>query len=226
MCECGCGEKVRPPKRFVHGHNGRLHKNPVYTGPPKLCECGCGEPTPLAQRSNARLGLVAGQPQRFLMGHGNCKGPAEDRFHARVDVRGPDDCWEWTAGRIPGGYGALWDNAIGRVRHTHRFAWELANGRAVPEGMVICHHCDNPPCCNPAHLFVGTQADNHADRGAKRRHSHGSRHYAAKLTEASVRELRRRAEVGESVNALAREFGITQGTAWKVFHRKTWRHVT
>jgi len=107
---------------------------------------------------------------RFLPGH-HRRGaypPLEERFRSRVDVKGPDDCWEWTAGKIPGGYGAVWDNSIGRHQHAHRLAWELANG-PIPDGMWVLHRCDNPPCCNPAHLWLGTQYENDKDRTRKQR---------------------------------------------------------
>lgn len=131
--------------------------------PTPLCECGCGERVSIAQRTNKTYGHVKGQPVRFLPGH-HRRGaypPLEERFRSRVDVRGPDECWEWTAGRMPHGYGAIWDTSIG-------LAWELAHG-PIPDGLWVLHRCDNPPCCNPAHLWLGTQADNDNDRKVKGR---------------------------------------------------------
>jgi hypothetical protein len=88
----------------------------------------------------------------------------EERFWSKVDVCGPDECWEWTAYRLPAGYGTF-----GRpTTTTHRIAWQLTNG-PIPEGMFVCHKCDNPPCVNPAHLFVGTQQDNLRDMWSKGR---------------------------------------------------------
>lgn len=190
------------------------------------CECGCGGQVSLAKRTNKQFGHVKGQPVRFLPGHHRrgVSPPLEERFHSRVAKGSPYECWEWTAGKVPGGYGAIWDNSIGRHRHAHRLAWELANG-TIPAGLFVCHHCDNRSCCNPAHLFIGTQADNDADRTTKGRSSRGEQHPYAKLTDATVRELRLRYAQGEMIRDLAREFGVSSNTAWQAAKRKTWSHV-
>lgn len=93
--------------------------------------------------------------------------PAE-RFAQYVDKSG--DCWEWSGGRQSKGYGHFW-NGSKNVR-AHRFAWEQANRRPIPEGLICLHTCDNPPCVNPDHLMVGTYWMNTMDMRMKDRGSH------------------------------------------------------
>lgn len=92
-----------------------------------------------------------------------------ERFWAKVEKRGPAECWLWLASRNAQGYGKF-SVASGRGHMgAHRAVWELVNG-AVPDGLWVLHRCDNPPCVNPAHLFLGTCRDNHLDMVAKGRH--------------------------------------------------------
>lgn len=189
LCECGCGKPTSiakrtqartgtlkgQPFRFLRGHTpGSPHAEP-YSGPPKLCECGCGEFTPLAKRNEYREGYVKGQPRRLIPGHrvkGAVTQPLEERFWSKVDKSGgPAACWPWTASVDPKGYGQFaYADGTRRSGRAHRVAWILANG-PISAGMSVCHSCDNPPCCNPAHLWLGTNADNVADRVRKGRSS-------------------------------------------------------
>jgi len=82
------------------------------------------------------------------------------QFWARVDISEDDECWEWKRGKFYDGYGQVKWNGHGT--RAHRVAWELIYG-PILEGLLVCHTCDNPPCCNPSHLFLGTQKDNIQD---------------------------------------------------------------
>ncbi len=94
--------------------------------------------------------------------------PVPDPLWSRVDKTGA--CWTWTGRRNAGGYGVLRIRGrSSKILFAHRLAWELTNG-PIPDGLFVCHHCDNPPCCNPEHLFVGTPKDNCHDMMAKGRH--------------------------------------------------------
>jgi len=152
------------------------------------------------------------------------------RFWSKVDVRGPDDCWLWKRGRLRGGYGLFaTGRKPGQQTLAHRVAWSLSNAADIPRGMHILHSCDNPPCCNPAHLRIGTQLDNVADMIAKGRAGDRPRGEAAsrsKLTAAAVVEMRARRAAGTPLAVLAREHAVSEMTAWCVCTGRTWRHVS
>lgn len=93
----------------------------------------------------------------------------EERFWAKVAKLGVCSCWEWTGWRKETGYGRV--RIDGRILYAHRVSWILANG-PIPDDLRVLHRCDNPPCVNPDHLFLGTQGDNNADRDAKGRNFH------------------------------------------------------
>ena len=140
------------------------------------------------------------------------------RFWSKVAHGWAEVCWEWTGYRIETGYGQFGLN--GKLELSHRVAWFLTHGE-LPE-LHVLHDCDNPPCCNPNHLFLGTQQDNMADRDAKDRQPRGERQGHAKLTESKVHEIRRSSESGP---VLAKRFGVSARTISDVRHRKNWKHV-
>lgn len=162
---------------------------------------------------------------------------AAARFWSRVDrSAGPEACWPWRGCVDHDGYGLA---SLDITRRAHRVAFVLCGG-FIPEGQGVLHSCDNPPCCNPAHLRAGTEADNSADMVARGRslagdrnpnvvhvesRPRGSRNGWAKLTEAGVAVIKARLLAGESSQRVAADFGVTNGCIWFIQKGRNWIHV-
>jgi hypothetical protein len=145
-----------------------------------------------------------------------------ERFWSKVDVGDADACWNWRA-CLSGGYGSMMIS--GRARRAHRVSWEIAHSEAPT--VCVLHRCDNPACVNPAHLFLGTQADNIADMEAKgrARKVRGEAVWLARLTETAIPEIRRAVACGESFVAVARKYGVTAESVRNVAVGRTWVHA-
>jgi hypothetical protein len=156
--------------------------------------------------------------------------PLGVRFWTRVNKDGPvhpvhGQCWVWTAGSFTGGYGAITVN--GRLLKAHRVSWLLYHDD-IPDDLCVLHKCDNPPCVNPAHLFLGTTQDNTADLVSKNRQARGERSGMAKLTAEIVRYIRDTYVPDSSTHgstALARELDVSHQTILRVIKRKCWDHI-
>lgn len=155
---------------------------------------------------------------------------AEDRFWEKVDVGADDECWLWTASRLPEGYGCFWDgtyrgpgNTRPRITRAHRWLFAALHG-PIESGIEICHTCDEPACVNPRHLFAGTHADNMRDMVEKGRFDNaGERNGRAKLTAVEVAEIRRLAtgRYGERME-FARRYDVSSGTISKILNGDIW----
>lgn len=144
------------------------------------------------------------------------------RFWSKVDRSGgPNACWPWLACRHCRGYGEF---GLGlKVEGAHRVAWALEHKR-VPKKHVL-HTCDNPPCCNPAHLVEGTHQQNMKDRNTRGRQAKGKQHGSVKLTEIQITLIRKRALQGEGIRALAAEFCVNSGHLSRIASGKKWKHL-
>ena len=131
-----------------------------------------------------------------------------------VTARG---CWEWRGDRSPGGYGRVRDYAR-KLLLVHRVTWSIVNGKPIPDGMVVRHSCDNPPCFNPDHLILGTHADNDHDRDVKGRTANGTRIGASKLTDGQVEQIRAMIAGGATQAHVADIFGIVQSHVSRIIN--------
>lgn len=169
-------------------------------------------------------------------------------FWAKVQKRGPEECWPWVGAKGPQGYGFF--GMTGRLITAHRASYLLNNG-SVPKEMCVLHRCDNPNCVNPEHLFAGTHRDNIDDKMLKGRQSkgeknrphnpatgarngarkyperlkRGSAHPCAKLDEGDVCDIRAKAGAGDSLVGLARLYGVSPGLITGIVKRTRWKHL-
>ena len=145
-----------------------------------------------------------------------------ERFWSKVDTSSKDGCWLWTA-TLTHGYGSFW--LAGTNARAHRVAYTLAHG-TIPDDLCVCHRCDNPRCVNPEHLFLGTNAENQADKVAKQRHSRGESHGAARMTFEDAVEIRRLAARGVKRTAIATRFKVSRAVVHAVLANRIWNPLT
>ncbi len=149
--------------------------------------------------------------------------PLDIRFWSKVSKGGPDVCWPWVAStrNKREGYGAFWYQ--GRHHPAPRIAYFLATSTLVTD-LQICHRCDNPTCCNPGHLFVGSGKENNDDKVNKLRHAFGVRNGNAKVTEEVVRRIRA-VRPAHTLHEMAGMFDLDFTTISDICRRKSWKHV-
>lgn len=154
-------------------------------------------------------------------------GKQEELLWARINKDGPNGCWVYSGASDRRGYGrpATW--ASGRLKryYAHRRVYELLVG-PIPEGKLVLHRCDNPPCCNPEHLFLGDDRANHADKVAKKRHTWGELTKRNKLSASQALEVLRAAPRGPYAAEMARALGVSVGTIQSIVARRSWKELS
>ena len=141
-----------------------------------------------------------------------------DRFFKKVTKT--NSCWIWNGRKSPDGYGKF--RIKRRENGSHRISWQISNGK-IPKGKYICHHCDNPPCVNPDHLFLGTNQDNVNDMKAKGRSPRGEQRPNSILSNAKIREIR--SIQGMKHSEIASIYGVSATTIGLIIRRLKWNHV-
>lgn len=147
----------------------------------------------------------------------------QTRFWAKVAQPSPDACWEWLFARDKDGYGSVWFQ--GKQCRAPRVAWVLATGSPIPDGQMIRHRCDNPPCVNPTHLELGTSQQNDHDRVERQRAARGPGNSSTKLTEAAVRTIRSDVASGMTHRATAARHQVTKATVTSIIAGRIWGWV-
>ncbi len=158
--------------------------------------------------------------------------PITERFGRYVYLSLNTGCWEWRGAKNEHGYGVIGKGGgkkSGNIK-AHRLSYQIFRHANLAREQFICHRCDNPPCVNPDHLFVGTQRDNIADMIAKGRNSnppirYGESNHNAKLTKKSIPKIRRLFKRGTSSRKIARLHSVDKNTILAIINHKTWRHV-
>ena len=163
--------------------------------------------------------------KRFLGNNQYSGMSAKDRFWQKVHAPSEDECWEWLGAKHhQWKYGNFFYE--GSIQAAHRVSWKIHYGE-IPDGLVVCHKCDNPPCVNPRHLFLGTIFDNNADRQKKGRSARnlGRKNGRAKLSQEQVVEIRESRRQGVSGAELGRIYGVSKETIYHICSGMIWAHV-
>lgn len=148
-------------------------------------------------------------------------------YLSKIQIGDPAECWPWTGATKTDGYGLVW-NENGRYEVASKWGYRHLVGPIAPS-LEVCHTCDNPPCQNPGHWFLGTRRDNTIDMMTKGRGRYvlpdnsGAKHGMARLTPEQVAEIRRRFAAGGIFQRdLAAEFGVRQQQISRIVNNKTW----
>ena len=190
------------------------------------CKCGCGRKTTISSHDVPAQGYIKGTPRDYISGHHLQRSAASlsEAFWQYCPGGDDEQCWEWQGTLKSSGYGTF------RYKYkqyaAHRVSYELHKGEIV-DGLCVCHTCDNRRCVNPAHLWLGTHADNVRDmvQKGRTRQTRGQDNHLAKLTEADVISIRELAKQGIVRRVIAKQFGVSTAHIHRIVWRRMWAHV-
>ena len=150
--------------------------------------------------------------------------PIEQRLLDGIEKDPKTNCWEWQKATTANGYGHLWCN--GKLEYAHRISAMLYLNFNISSKMCVLHKCDNKPCINPKHLFIGTNQDNVTDKMKKGRGTIGEKHGLARLTEIQIRQIKKEYVPRiKTARALAKKYKVSQKHIYQIVHNKRWRHI-
>ncbi len=198
------------------------------TNPIELVCTGCG----ISYHAKSKADAARRKYCTAQCAYSHIATPMEARFVKHIGPTTSTGCILWTGGTSPLGYGVIYASmreyrADGKRRlAAHRIAWERVHG-PIPAGMHVLHRCDNPPCINTDHLWLGTHQENMLDRDKKNRCTHGDQISWAKLTSAQVKEIKERYSKGDILQKhLAAEYGVTNKRINSILRGRTWKRVS
>jgi hypothetical protein len=208
--------------------------DPACKIPYGICHCGCGKETPISTYSHRPLGYVIGMPRKVIPNH-RPETSIVERFWRSVDKNGPivrpelGPCWLWKLSVDHHGYGQIvsckMEDNTRLYLKTHRVSWEINCG-PIPEGLGVLHKCDNPPCCNPEHLFLGDTDANMKDAASKCRLPRGKKHHNGRFTPEQVLEIRRLYQGGGiTQRAIGERFGVTRSAILGILRKDNYAYV-
>ena len=195
-----------------------------YTMPRWVCLCDCGNKKivrqqKLLQGSTSSCGCLRKEISKEHASNLNRVFDIDKYIKERISVDKETGCWEWKGGFFSSGYARA--GLKGFSKRASRMVYTFLKGD-IPEGLLMCHTCDNPKCVNPDHLFLGTTKDNLSDMVNKGRSLKGETNYNAILTEKIVQKIR---SSSRSVEYLSKRFKVSVSTIKDVLKRRTWKHV-
>lgn len=246
LCECGCGRETNiakyslkkrnqvkgKPVKYIKGHSGR--KQIPQNVSPRLCACGCGKHTPISKMTSKKRGSIMGMPTKFCRGHRSIHRRKYysnlDKLYDGIDIKKENECWEWKKHKNEDGYGTT--STIGRkFILAHRLAFLVFGGVLTKDKPLVLHHCDNPACCNPKHLFAGNDKDNVQDMLKKGRESHksvncGSKNGSAIFSNDDVYKIRYMYNIEcKSIKDIALLLGVGKENIWRVVTRRSYFNI-